>query len=114
MTPPATRARQARMPITCERQRQLVSAIIDSSCCSPAYRRGRKVVGLKVKCPIAFAPMQRVALWQARSQGRKTEKSDFWGFDHDRAADAKRGMENHLPAFSVHAGEFRGQDCGRP
>src|ERR1700709_1291636 len=51
MTPPATRARQARMPMTCERQRRLVSAIINSSCCSPAYRRDRQIVGFKVKMP---------------------------------------------------------------
>src|ERR1700733_631625 len=108
MTPPATIAREAKMPMTCVRQRRLVSAIINSSCCSPAYRRAGRWLASMSKCPIAFAPMQRVALWQARSQGRDAEKSDFWGIDHDRAADAKRRMEDHAPPVPVHAGELRG------
>src|SRR5713226_5066489 len=37
---------------------------------------------------------------------------DNWGADHDRTTDAKRRLENHLSAVSVHAGELRGQDRG--
>src|SRR5215208_2903717 len=35
------------------------------------------------------------------------------GRDHDHATDAQRRLENHLPAVSLHAGQFRGQDRGR-
>ena len=36
------------------------------------------------------------------------------GDDHDRATDAQGRLEDHVSPVSVHAGEFRRQDRGRP
>ena len=66
-------------------------------------------MGSKMPGCIAACPAGSIA---ARPDQQCRQRYD--GRDHDRAADAQRRLENHLSPVSVHAGEFRRQDRGRP
>src|SRR5690242_3378402 len=108
---PANMASDAKMPAICLR-RLLKRAIRLSSCCSPTYQCGPNSLGSKVKMSDCICADATGSIVAGPVTGPQRRKNDFWGFDHDRAADAKRRMENHVSAVPVHAGEFCRQDRG--